>query len=376
MCRAAIALVVVALAGFDPLAGQQLRRGTPVGVGKGSGELLVTDVDGDGRLDLLSKHLLERWIAIHRGAGDGTFAARWRVIEFAFEPGAAALGDVDGDGRRDLIVASRDSSNEYVHLLRATRSGFVDPAAAVTFVVHAASPFYKPLVLVADVNRDGVADIVTGNGRRASFEVLPGTGRGRFGAPRRVPLVTGSERHEFDVGDVNGDAIPDLVDAGGVESGPDGFLRVYLGDGQGGFTPAGDGVRLPPAARGTRLVDFDRDGDLDALAAHAGGQVSLLLNDGLGRFSPAPVARPGRRGGAFCPLALDLDGDGTMEIVVSTVDGVTILGGPDLRPLQGGSHAAGPGAYRIASADFDGNGRPDIVASSFEGHEVTVLLGR
>ncbi|HEX6644086.1 MAG TPA: VCBS repeat-containing protein [Gemmatimonadales bacterium] len=376
MTRASIVLALIALLGCDPASGQQLRRVAPIPAGRGSGELLVADVDGDGKPDLLSKHLLERRVAIHRGHGDGTFAAGWRVIEFDYQPGTAALGDVDGDGRADLIVASRDSSSEYVHLLRATPSGFLEPSAAVSIALHVASPYYKPLVLVADVNRDGVPDIVAGNGRRSSLEVLVGAGDGRMGAPREVRLVSGAERHEFDLGDVNGDGIPDVVDAGGIESGPDGFLMVYPGDGKGSFAPAGVAVRLPPAPRGTRLVDFDRDGDLDALTAHAGGAVSLLLNDGTGRLSVKTIVGPLARGGAFSPLALDLDGDGKMEIVVSTGDSVAILGGPDLGPLPGRSYAAGPGAYRITSADFDGNGRPDIVASSFGGDTITVLLGR
>ena len=159
MTRASIVLALIALLGCDPASGQQLRRVAPIPAGRGSGELLVADVDGDGKPDLLSKHLLERRVAIHRGHGDGTFAAGWRVIEFDYQPGTAALGDVDGDGRADLIVASRDSSSEYVHLLRATPSGFVEPSAAVSIALHVASPYYKPLVLVADVNRDGVPDI-------------------------------------------------------------------------------------------------------------------------------------------------------------------------------------------------------------------------
>ncbi|HEU4386388.1 MAG TPA: VCBS repeat-containing protein, partial [Blastocatellia bacterium] len=73
--------------------------GSPVTVGKGSGEIVLADLNRDGHLDLLTKHLLEKSIAVRLGDGKGNFApVAGGPMIFSFGPGAITLGDVNGDG--------------------------------------------------------------------------------------------------------------------------------------------------------------------------------------------------------------------------------------------------------------------------------------
>jgi hypothetical protein len=64
--------------------------------------------------------------------------------------------------------------------------------------------------------------------------------------------------------------------------------------------------------------------------------------------------------------------------VAATVKSVTILlGGKEgVTSAPGSPFRAGPGAYSIALGDVNGDGKLDIVASSFEGNAVALLLGR
>ena len=372
-------LLSLMLMAARPGAGQELLRpapGSPLRIGPGSGELFLSDLDRDGDLDLVSKHLVERRIAVHRGLGNGTFEPNHRSL--ALDAGAIALADADGDGLLDLAVASRDRFSEYVQFLRGTADGFADPARTARIPTHAAAATWKPIVRFVDLDQDGTLDIVTGNGRRASVEILLGNGRGEFRLRPSVRLETDGDRHEFDLGDVDGNGTIDLVDAGGIETGGHGYLRVYSGDGRGAFTPIRGGpIAVPPAPRGTSLADMDRDGDLDALLAHADSLASVLFNDGAGRFTPAggsPFRLPGP---AFSLAAADLNADGRPDLVAATVTSVSVLLGREggLSPAPGSPYPAGPGAYRVAVGDIDANGRPDVIASSFEGSTLRVLLG-
>ena len=50
--------------------------------------------------------------------------------------------------------------------------------------------------------------------------------------------------------------------------------------------------------------------------------------------------------------------------------------GQNFAPAPGSPYRAGPGAYNLTSGDVNRDGKLDIVASSFEGDGVTLLLGR
>ena len=84
---------------------------SPVRVGAGPGPVVLADMNGDGHLDVVTKHLLGRNVTILFGDGRGAFAyAAGSAVALDEQPGAMALGDVDGDGRADLAIARRDGA--------------------------------------------------------------------------------------------------------------------------------------------------------------------------------------------------------------------------------------------------------------------------
>ena len=217
---------------------------SPVLVGRGSGRLLLADLNGDGHLDLITQHLLDSSVALLSGDGRGNFASfHGAPLRLGYQPGNIAIGDVNRDGIPDLGVASRDARSEYVHILVGNGGGRFKPVSGSPFTVSAAEQSYKPSLHLVDVNEDGNPDIVAANGRRNTIEILFGDGRGRFSLPSVVKLEPGYFNDSFALGDIDGDGHLDVVVA---SNNPDVRARVAcrpcaaMGRAASGTTPPRD----------------------------------------------------------------------------------------------------------------------------------------
>lgn len=65
------------------------------------------DVNGDGKLDIITANLYSTLAGVHIGNGDGTFKTQTRFQYGVYD---ASLGDVNGDGKLDIITANYDNS--------------------------------------------------------------------------------------------------------------------------------------------------------------------------------------------------------------------------------------------------------------------------
>lgn len=344
-----------------------------------SGVMVLEDINGDGRLDLVVQHLLERRVALHLNLGEGRFQQPI-IIEHELEPGTITLGHWNDDKLPDLAIASKnhDTGDEFVYVLLAQRDGrFLAPQSSRYRVGHSANG-YKPFLKVADINGDGRDDIVTASARRDSIEILLGQGDGLF-APAAAVALYDAEYHTFDLADVNADGHLDLIIASqGNEGGKDG-LAVHAGDGRGGFAPARpiDGDLLP-APRLLAASDVNHDSRPDIILGHVDtSRLSILLSQRDGSFVPAPGSPFAVAAQAFAVAVDDANGDGRADIFAATADSVSVLLSADNRlgPAAGSPFTVRPGAYNIVAGDLTGDGKTDILASSFDGESATMITG-
>ena len=361
--------------------------GSPVKVGPGSGGLVLADVDRDGHFDLITQHLLYRNVAVQLGDGKGHFVpAAESPLNLDYQPGAIAVVDVNNDAILDLGIADRDSDREYVHIYLGSDQGGFSEGPGSPLAVSASADRYKPSLRLVDVNEDGKPDIVSANGRRNTIEILFGDGRGGF-STGPVLKLSGRGEYSFALGDVDGDGHVDIVTActGGSNLGPSSMV-TKRGDGKGAFEDAAPSSVASGASVRT-VADLNGDQRLDVVLSHSDRSLlSFLLNDGHGLFRTAPGSPLDLGLEAFAVVVADVNRDKKADLLAAIVNSratpfesrIAVLLGDrgGFVAAPGSPFRAGTGAYNLTVGDVNEDGKVDVVASSFEGEAVTLLLGR
>jgi hypothetical protein len=248
--------------------------------------VLVGDVNGDKRLDILVSDYGSGGVYLLMGNGDGTFQPS-TLINTGNKPSAMTAGDFNGDGYLDLAVAGapQSGSSSSISLLLGHGDGtFSLP------VPYSINEFLPTAVAVADLDSNGKEDLVTSSYAcvfgvcRGPITALNGNGDGTFQSAQNLPFPAPTKLMlqppgitlALNTGDFDADGNIDLVEA----TGPDVALIVGNGDGtfQGVLYLAAD--QNPYALA---IADVNGDGKVDIVVANKGSNdITVLLN------APAP----------------------------------------------------------------------------------------
>lgn len=291
-------------------------------------------------------------MTIHRNLGDGTFAP-WQTIPTGWAL-AIAIGDLSGDGWPDLAIANGQSNT--VSVLRNRGDGTFDPP---TDYPAASGP---RSVALADYDGDTDLDVAVCNAYVGTLSVYRNLGGGSL--ETRIEYPVGSVPKGVRAADLNGDGHPDLA----VANGGSNAVSILLNQGNGTFAAQVlYGVGHDPSA--VVIADLDGDGWLDLATPNADQTVSVLKNQGNGSFGPRVDYMAGNLNLAI--VAQDFDGDSDLDLAVSdyaasqvSVSVIVNLGNGTFGARS--DFAAGRTPRYVASGDFDGDGKPDLVTGDYD----------
>lgn len=281
-----------------------------------------------------------------------------------------AAVDLNQDGRPDIVF--NDGLGRLVIVYNKGKRQFDEPTFKSLGATRA--------VYVGDLNGDGRPDLVVGTGHdfMCGFKVLLQEGHGVFPFREVSNVNVGGSVDGIDACDLNGDGIPDLAVGNPFTTGNGGRVRIYLGDGKGGFKDGPSYILGECNMPCQVLADVNGDGKADLLICdYWGSHVSVLFGKGDGTFGPPETyPAPGY------PLMIrmgDFNRDGHLDFVVVSTKNVVMVyrnraDGTFADPLS--LEVDGGNCRSVFVADFNGDGKPDLVTQNADNHSVTLLINR
>ena len=268
-------------------------------------QLLIADLDRNGVGDIITS--TGNGVMLLRSNADGTFTSSTTVAGFPLEMIAT---DVDRDGYLDVLVDSSDTSATVIH---GNNRGLIERISTLPLPSSAVRT-------TGDVTGDGLDDLILAtifNRPFEEFRIYPALASGGYAAPVLLSLPLGSNHAaSLAVGDFNGDGRGDLA----LDEARDGAnLRLYLQDSLGNLAPSLDIARKRGASSSSLIAtDLNRDGRSDLAIAHSGwGYIGYYLQTETG-FTPENVIEAYQFQGRLNYFAAgDLNHDGCGDLVVS-----------------------------------------------------------
>ncbi|MCC6785185.1 MAG: VCBS repeat-containing protein [Planctomycetes bacterium] len=328
----------------------------------------AADFDGDGEIDIATAGASSNLVSFLTPSRQptGPVLAEPASVDLGQGFSNLVVADVDGDERSELLVALVDGVKLLANESSAGSFQFAPVPAAASAML--APGTVAAGIAFGDATGDGLGDVVVAFLGENRVAVVPGApGRFQFAAP----VGTAVQGGPFGVvlGNFDADAAVEVAVSLALESRVDIFDVASDGTlSQAASFPVGEGPTY------LRTADFNRDGRADlAVSSSLDDSLRILVAEEASGFRSVEIpTAPG-------PTALltdDLDLDGYPDLLVTSLSAMSfqvVIG-----DRSGGekSRVTFPGVYGATSAvlaDVVGGDLPDLVIGSAEIDRVTVF---
>lgn len=337
-------------------------------------------------------------------AGPATIPSNTGFLLGGVQPVQIVAGDFNGDGKQDFLAGASCTQGTASGSYGLTNCpGSVNGSGAsviATYLGNGDGTFQTALlsggpapelraIAVADFNGDGIMDVAAISDCNSAQDcssglltIMLGNGNGTFTAGQSYP-VNGAAigANTITTGVLTGSGNQDIVIGLGCDfsnSGcSTGAVLVFLGNGDGTFKPPVDYPTVGNQALPVVTGDFNKDGKQDVLIPVLDGLIFFPGNgDGtLGTVVVSPL--PSGVGGSAIGVA-DFNSDGNLDAVTIDTNGVAVaFGNGDGTFQTATTYALNVNAEEfpesIATADLNGNGKPDIIVGEGQGAALSAV---
>lgn len=303
---------------------------------------------------------------------NGTFAKN--DVSVASNPQAIATGDFDDDGKPDLAVVN---GTNLVSVFSNTSSvGNTSLGVGIDLTTGSI-----PVDLVTgDFNLDGKLDIAVANSSTYTVSVFNNTSTsGAISFAAKVDFTVATNPQSISVGDLNGDARPDIVTSNFTGSNlVSVLLNTSPGNGSTSFAAKSD-FTAGSFPTDVAIADLDNDANAEMIVTNGNANsVTIFKNTisgGILSFQPKTEIPSGTF--PVSVVAGEINGDNWMDFVVANNSSSTITvfknTGDGTLNFYKSTYTTANGPWAVAFGEMNGDSNPDINVACSSSNVVSVL---